>query len=897
MSISQTPPPDRTRRLEQLVLRARAALAFEGVWRIAALVATLAALFVAAAWLGLWVALPGWGRAVLTGGCGLAALVLLLREWRWKIPTRADGLTRIDRDSGFEHPVASALEDRLANDSADPQTQALWRLHQSRLSARLDKAEVAPPAPKLARLDVFALRGAAIVLLIAAAIVAGPERGARLASAFDFGKGGAAGPGLRLDAWIDPPIYTGRPPLILSATAGEAGSAGRRVLQAPAGSAIIVRSSDLAALVIETDGAIAPAEPPKASDPSKVGETQKRADDSRRFVLKGDGHISIRSGNSTPLAFDIGAIADNPPTVDVLGQPKANVRGSLTLAYKFDDDYGVLNAEARFAAPELDGQPIAGRTLVEAPRIGLMLPQAPNGLGDGETTADLSDHPWAGARVTMTLHARDEAGNEGVSDPLIILLPQRAFTKPLARALVEQRRNLVLAPDRRVRVLSALQGLMIAPDAFGTSAGAYLGLATASARLKRARNDTQLRETADYLWAMALQIEDGDLSDIERELRAAQQQLREALQRGASDEELKKLTDNLRAAMDKFLRELAERASKEPQSADADARKNSRTLTSDDLKSMLDRMEEMARSGNLADAQKMLEQLQSMLENLQTAKRRGSPSEAQREMNRAMSELDGLTREQQQLRDETFQNRQNKDGKKSARKPKQNQQGQRGQQSQPGQGQPGQDDADDGDDDQMADGDGAQPGQDGQPGSQQGGQPSMEQLQRRQKNLRDRLADVQRKLKSMGQNGAPGLGEAEGAMGEAEEALREGQSGMGKAVDAQGRALDALRKGAQQLADSMQQQGEGEGGEQADDGSGEPSSGQPRQADRDSGSDPLGRPMSKDPSFNPRSKYDPLGVAPALRAQRVLEELRKRLGDTARPPAEIDYLERLLRRY
>ena len=69
--------------------------------------------------------------------------------------------------------------------------------------------------------------------------------------------------------------------------------------------------------------------------------------------------------------------------------------------------------------------------------------------------------------------------------------------------------------------------------------------------------DSDLVEVADYLWQMALRIENGDLSDAERDLRAAEQQLREALQRNAPEEEIRKLSENLRAAMDKFLQELA----------------------------------------------------------------------------------------------------------------------------------------------------------------------------------------------------------------------------------------------------------------------------------------------------------------------------------------------------
>ena len=56
---------------------------------------------------------------------------------------------------------------------------------------------------------------------------------------------------------------------------------------------------------------------------------------------------------------------------------------------------------------------------------------------------------------------------------------------------------------------------------------------------------------------MAQQIEDGDASQAERDLRAAEQALREALQRGASDEEIKKLMQDLREAARRFADEMA----------------------------------------------------------------------------------------------------------------------------------------------------------------------------------------------------------------------------------------------------------------------------------------------------------------------------------------------------
>src|SRR5436305_2970771 len=462
-----------------------------------------------------------------------------------------------------------------------------------------------------------------------------------------------------------------------------------------------------------------------APEAKPTGAAERQVPGQTRLTLKGASHLILRQSGSVLGVFDIQAIPDHPPTIELKEQPKPNVRGTLSLAYKIDDDYGVIGAEAKFDNPILRDKPVTGRHLIEPPRAGLALPSGPGGLGDATTTVDLSENAWAGARVTMTLHVRDEGNNEGVSEPIEILLPQRPFVKPLARALVEQRRSLVLVPDAKARVENSLEALIIAPDKFGTNAGVYLGLHSALYRLKRARTDPELLAVADYLWEMALRIEDGDLSDAERDLRAAQQQLREALQRGASDEEIKKLTENLRAALDKFLQELAERQMREQgdqQQADRNAPRNNRTVTPQDLKSMLDRMEDMAKNGSLAEAQRMLDQLQNILENLQTAKRRNQQNSASREMSKGLDELDKLTREQQELRDQTYRKglRERQAGR-DKRQDRQ-QQGQRGQRQRGQQPQAGQQ----GEQDQNAQGEG------GDEQDADNGGPSEQELQQRQ---------------------------------------------------------------------------------------------------------------------------------------------------------------------
>ena len=863
MSDRETPRGPAAERLDRLAARAGLAISWEQVWPVAAMLLTLFGFFLTISFLGLWLEAPRWGRMLGVGVFGLLALATLARLARFRAPTRAQMLARLDRDSGLPHRPATAMEDQLANANDDPATRALWELHRARMERAAQALTLRLPSPRLVERDRYALRALALLAVVATAFVAGPEKDARVLAAFDWRTEGALSQGYRLDAWLDPPAYTGKPPVILNLR-DEAGAKASRKVQAPAGSIIVVRSSEASSVSVEITGGL---EVAKAEESAPKGATAA-TDTELRWTLRGDGKLVLKRFGSVISSFDLTSVPDRPPVISLKGEAQRNSRGSLTLGYKIEDDYGVTGAQANFAKPSVAGKPVTGRTLAEAPKMGLALPAGAGGLGEAETTADLSEHPWAGARVTMTLSAKDEGGNEGLSDPVEITLPQRPFVKPLARALVEQRRNLVLAPDNKGRVLSSIKALMIAPDQFGVTAGIYLGFHNIANRLTRARKDPDLLGVADLMWEMALRIEDGGLSDAERDLRAAQQELRDALNRGAPQDEISKLMDQMRAALDKFLNELAQQAQREGRDQEPQSRtdNNTRTVTPQDLQSMLDRIEEMMRNGQMAEAQKMMEQLQKLLENLQSAQRQRGTDPMAREMNKALDELDQMTRDQQELRDNTFRNENGKQRRNQAQRQKdRNQQG-----KQPGQqGQQG--DQDDGDEDQdSAENEGEQ------------------SLQQRQEALRQRLDQLQRRMKELGMKGDQSLSDAEGAMKEAEGELGKGESGRGRAVDAQGRALEALRKGGQAMAQQMQP-GPGE-----ENGPGDPNG--PMRQGRAGNPDPLGR-ESHDKRDNSRALYDPLGTPAAQRAQKVLEELRRRLSDPARPREELDYLERLLKRY
>ena len=105
--------------------------------------------------------------------------------------------------------------------------------------------------------------------------------------------------------------------------------------------------------------------------------------------------------------------------------------------------------------------------------------------------------------------------------------------------------------------------------------------------------------------------------------------------------------------------------------------------------------------------------------------------------------------------------------------------------------------------------------------------------------------------------------------------------------NSQGRALDALRKGAQGMAQSMQQQmGRGQGTGRR--------SVRPSRAQQDT--DPLGRPL-RGHDYGDDATVKVPGDIDVQRARRIIEELRKRFGDFARPQDELDYIERLLKNF
>src|SRR2546430_3008757 len=369
------------------------------------------------------------------------------------------------------------------------------------------------PMPRLALRDPFAVRALVVVVGVATFFAAGGERMKRVAAAFDW-QGVMMPANFRVDAWVSPPPYTGRPPIILPGLRPGEPVQTAAALSVPAGSTLVVRATGIHLDVVASGGL---AEPSSGAQSSNAKGTEER-----RFVINDAGAATVRGAAASDVTWQFTAIPDKPPTIALAKEPEGQARGALQLSYKLEDDYGVIGAQAMFrlqTSEGTNGHP--ARPLYSAPDFPLVLPQARTKNGVGQSTKDLTEHPWAGTDVAMILTARDEAGNEGQSPALEFRLPERPFSKPMARALVEQRRIPALDRDAPASVLTALDALTLAPEQFNMESNAYLGLRAIFWQLARAKSDDQLREVVARMWDMAVPIEGGNVFDVSDALRAA----------------------------------------------------------------------------------------------------------------------------------------------------------------------------------------------------------------------------------------------------------------------------------------------------------------------------------------------------------------------------------------
>jgi len=816
----------------------RASLAFEKVWLALWPTTGIIGAFIVLSLFGVWSLLPSLIHAAILLLGSAAILFSLYANFKaldW--PTLFDAERRVEEVNELAHRPLRSWEDQPITSSSEF-AHDLWRAHRLRLIRQIGPLSPAWPRSFLSYKDPWTLRALLLMLLLLGFVGVGPDWNTRLMAGLS--PGFAIGSTTRsvADVWLAPPAYTGRAPVFLThtGTASETDpSAKDKAITVPEGSELHVRVNASRDPTLKLRDGTSPGYREQAFAPPKnnLYEASTNLDQSSDIRLD----VGAES-----WSWSVDIAPDQPPFVAWTSEAEQTSKGAIRLAYEASDDYRVAGITLKIerALTDISEGPDDEGKQPDPLVVDLPVPVSTAKDNRQISFQDLTAHRWAGFPVKMQLEAADELGQRTTSEIVPIILPERVFLAPLAQALIEQRKTLIAEPEKKEYVAEVLGALTDSPENYFQDAVLYFTLRTTYWRLRNARTDQDVDSVIDLLWHIALRIEDGNSSLAEQNLRAAQEALSEALARNAPDEEIEQLMDELRAAFEAYMAAMAERGPGEMATAEAPADQSITQISPEDLAKMLDAIQELNEAGAREQAQALLSAFQSIIESLQATPPMAAPTPAQRATEDALQKLGDMIGDQRSLMDETHQNAQQSDSN-----PNDSQQG-------------------------------AEHGADGSP--QQAGEGRA--LATEQQGLRDELETLTQMLENFGKELPKALGRAGKAMEDAKEALEEGD--MTYAVDRQQEAIDRLRAGAQSMAQQlMEEMAQGADGQ-----------GRPNQRR----TDPLGRPL---PNGGPD---DGLSVkVPAerdmQRAREILQELRRRASDRQRPGLELDYIERLLKRF
>jgi uncharacterized protein (TIGR02302 family) len=781
------------RHAEAFIRRARLTILWERVWPKLWPASGIVGVFVAAALLNLFTYMPWWAHTLLLlGAVGAAGHYLYRNFQNFRGPTWQEGARRVERDSTLAHRPITEQNDLLVAGAGDTYAEALWRAHMRAMLARIGKLRVALPSPQLAKRDPYAIRFVILLALIAGVIVAGSDWKNRLAFALSpaAGSGSASA---TVDAWINPPAYTGLPPIYLKAGAQNSG-----VIRVPVNSELVVRVHRSG---VTPDIVLTPASGhrPKVSANGDEYATNT--------ILRADENIYVRAGGRALGNWRTQIIPDEAPHIVFAQPPSKTEHDAVKLSFSAADDYGVVSARALI-------KPLKGSRV-----LAVDLPIDASAKTIKQTVyRDLTENPLAGLDVTITLEAKDGAGQTAHSKPMRFTLPARVFTNPLARALIEQRQNLAAGKAHAKPVtLATLNALTIAPDKFySDQTKLYLVLRSTYWMLHEARTGQDIARVQDILWQTAMALEGNGAINAAAELRRTAEALAQAMQQGAPQSVIDALMQRYNQALQRYLQAMAKNA----QASNGPPPPGTKVITPDDIEKMMKLIQQLAQSGSRDAAAKMLAMLQSLLENMQMSGGSGGGGQGDKAMSDAIQGLSDLMGRQRQLMDKTYRE-----------------------------------------------------GQDAGDPKDGGGKG----LSQQQGKLRDDLNALLKGLGDKGKAAGKNFGEAGKDMGQAQGQL--GAKSFDDAGKSEQQALDAMRKGTAALAQALMQQQSGQG---------------MKPGGQNGNEDPLGRENGAQGSINGGKIPDKDSLA---RARAILQELRKRAGETGRPKEELDYLDRLLKEF
>ena len=788
-----------------------------------------------------------WGLAVLAILALSITGVWGVRGFYW--PRQSEAVARVD--AAMPGRPISAMADTQAIGRGDLAAEAVWIAHIAQMQVASRGASRIAPDLHISNRDTYGLRFISLLFLVTAFMFGSLLQVVSVGNVALDGNALVTSP--VWEGWAEPPGYTGKPAIYLSDVPGSQ-------LTLPAGSKITFRlyGPNGALKVVETISG-------RTDNSGAVSQPQQT------FIAMRSGQVTIDGENGA--AWDIRIIEDKPPIVDLIGPVEANAMGEMSQPFQALDDYGIESGTAVIALnlPAVNRKFGLAVAPDQANSLVLDLPMPFNGdRADFEAflVENLSKHPLANLPVTLSMSVRDKSDQLGHSISEKMILPGRRFFQPFAKAVIEQRRDLMWARARAPQIALIIRALSHRPEGFFSNETVYMRTRTIIRRLEDLANngqsDHEVAEIVQAMWDLAIQLEDGTLADARERLARAQERLAEAMRDGVSDAEIVELMQELRDATRDYVQMLADQLEPNDGTDQANGRKEEQKLGRDEIQALMNRIQELMEEGRMAEAAEMMAQLNQMMENLRITRGEGGDVGPQTPGQQSMQDLNETLQDQEDLSDETFRELQDRANEQDLEV----QGGDLGQQLTENGAQSDQDD---------------QQTKNGTTGENQ-----QELLANRQQTLRDELKRQRDNVPNLDGDATDiarqTLDHADSAMDGAEEALRNGK--MAQAIDLQAEAMDALRNGMRSLNQALVQNEASNLGQGTEHGEAHGSTDPARL-------DPLGRVLDNTGQFGTDEGLLQ-GEDVYRRAEEILDEIRRRSAEQNRPEFERDYLRRLL---
>ena len=215
--------------------------------------------------------------------------------------------------------------------------------------------------------------------------------------------------------------------------------------------------------------------------------------------LSQSGELELNFGANHIMRWTVDVKVDQPPVVSFSFVPKALPNNMLEVGYLVEDDYKLakINFHFRKAGEENEDKKFSQQLVISSNKKRI----------EGTKELDLNTNRWAGTMVLGWLSVEDAIGQINNSETLQFKLPQKYFSNPTAKNIINIRKSLLLEPTPKEVLGQRLKLLSENKAEINNDYVVYMALRTAYWRLSLSPS-SDINIIAALLWDAAVRLEE-----------------------------------------------------------------------------------------------------------------------------------------------------------------------------------------------------------------------------------------------------------------------------------------------------------------------------------------------------------------------------------------------------